>query len=160
IAVVDLASGEDHTLVPGETACFSPGCDAAYARTDLGGELASLARIRDGAITVVAERADAELDSFALAADGVTAALVWNRYGGVSELAILDTTTGVQRPVSLPPDITVVGGCAFAANGSTLSFTVEGPAHPRTALTLRRRSRAAVLGPAIALGPTIVPGPA
>jgi dipeptidyl aminopeptidase/acylaminoacyl peptidase len=153
ITVLDLASGEDHALVPGETACFSPGGRAVYARTDLGGELASLARIQDGATTVVAERADAELDSFAVAADGVTAALVWNRYGGASELAILDTTTGVQRPVSLPPDITVVDGCTFAADGGTLSFTAEGPARRRTTLTLRLRSRAAALGPAVVLGP-------
>jgi dipeptidyl aminopeptidase/acylaminoacyl peptidase len=137
IAVLDVRTGEEHSLVPGEHACFGPTGDTVYARTDLGGELAALVRVRGAAVTVLAERADAELDSFAVSADGATAALVWNRYGGVCELETLDLATSARQPVParpvpvpLPPDVMVVEGCAFAADGRTLAFTAEGPALP------------------------------
>jgi dipeptidyl aminopeptidase/acylaminoacyl peptidase len=140
IAVRDLTTGEEHPLVPGDAACFAPDGETVYARTDLGGELAVLARISGGSPTIVAGRADAELESFAMTADGATAALVWNVYGGASELTILGLVTGVERPVPPPAGATVVGSGVFAAGGGTLAFIAEGPGRPASVHTLDLRS--------------------
>jgi dipeptidyl aminopeptidase/acylaminoacyl peptidase len=130
LAVLDLTTGTETPLVPADTGCFSPDGAAVYARAD-DVELARLVRVEPcGAVTVVAERADAELDAFTLSADGTRAALVWNTYGGASELALLDVAGGRQQPVSPLPGA-VVEGCAFAGDGGTLAFAVEGPAQPR-----------------------------
>jgi dipeptidyl aminopeptidase/acylaminoacyl peptidase len=130
IAVRELRSGEDRVLVPGDAACFGPDGHTVYARTDLGGELAKLVRIRATGLSVLAERVDAELESFAVTADGTAATLVWNGNGGVSELTALELATGRQRSLSPLPG-TIVSGCAYSADGGTLAFTAEGPAQPQ-----------------------------
>jgi dipeptidyl aminopeptidase/acylaminoacyl peptidase len=137
LTVSDLRTGRLYPLAPGDGSTdighFSPDGRSVYARTDIDGELARLIRIpvggRGGPVTV-AERADAELASFALSPDGATAALVWNIYGGAGELTLLDLATGQQRSVG--PAGGVVDSCAFAADSGTLAFTLEGPAQPRT----------------------------
>jgi dipeptidyl aminopeptidase/acylaminoacyl peptidase len=130
IALRELRTGEERALVPGDGACFGPDGRTVYARTDLGDEFAKLVRINDAGSSVLAERADAELESFALRADGTAAALVWNGSGGVSELTTLDLATGRQRRVAPLPGA-VVDGCAYSTDGGTLVFTAEGPAQPR-----------------------------
>jgi dipeptidyl aminopeptidase/acylaminoacyl peptidase len=137
LLVADLRTGQHHPLAPGDgstdVGCFSPDGQSVYARTDIGGELARLIRIPvagPGGPETVAERADAELASFALSPDGATAALAWNIHGGAGELALLDLATGQQRPVG--PAGAVVDSCAFAAASDTLAFTLEGPGQPRT----------------------------
>ncbi|MEN3310596.1 MAG: hypothetical protein V7603_6798 [Micromonosporaceae bacterium] len=128
VVIRDLATGADQPLASGDSGCFAPDGTAVYLRTDLGGERAMLVRFAAGGPSVIARRDDAELESFALAPDGGSAALVWNIHGGSSELTILDLGTGRERPVS-PPG-TVAGGCAYAPDGGTLAFTVESPAQP------------------------------
>lgn len=133
LTVADLAAGTETPLLDGDLGCFSSDGAFVYARSDAGRELARLVRVpvAGGSAVTLAERADAELESFALSGDGATAALVWNVYGGTGELTLLDATTGAQ--VSSPaPAGTIVDGCAFAADAGTLVFTVEGPAMPRT----------------------------
>lgn len=76
---------------------------------------------------VLAERADAELDAFAVSDDGSTAALLWNVRGGYSELQTLSLSDGV-----LSDPIPLLGAVAsqpsLSADGSLLAVTVEGPA--------------------------------
>jgi dipeptidyl aminopeptidase/acylaminoacyl peptidase len=127
LAMLDLATGSEAALVDGDLGCFSPDGSVVYARSDAGSELARLVVVA-GTVTTLAERADAELESFALSADGATAALVWNVYGGAGELTLLDVATGTRHAVPLPG--TVVSDCASASGD--LAFTVEGPALPRT----------------------------
>jgi dipeptidyl aminopeptidase/acylaminoacyl peptidase len=126
----DLATGAEEYLAPGDSGCFAPDGSAVYLRTDLGGERAALVRVAAGGRCVVAARAGAELDSFALSADGRSAALAWNTHGGGSELTVLDLGTGRQRSVS-PLPAGFVEGCAYAPDGRTLTFTAEDQAHPR-----------------------------
>ena len=88
-----------------------------YARSDGDREFAALVRVRDDRIDVLAERPDAELEDFALTADGGAAALVWNVDGGRSELTLLDVATGTGTAVGPLPGA-VVDDCAFAPDGA------------------------------------------
>src|SRR4051794_2988583 len=145
LTVLDLATGVERPLLTGagstDAGRFAPDGRAVYARTDVGSELARLVRVPiddPSAAVTVAARADAELESFDLSLDGSTAALVWNVYGGMGEVTLLDPRTGRQRRVDLPASATVVEACAFAAGGATLAITVEGPAEPRGVHVLTR----------------------
>ena len=74
-------------------------------------------------------RADAELEHVAVSADRRRAALLWNTYGGRSEVSLLDLASGVQRAVAAPGE--VVDGAVFAADGDLLCLTAQGPVQPR-----------------------------
>jgi dipeptidyl aminopeptidase/acylaminoacyl peptidase len=77
---------------------------------------------------VLAERADAELEGFALTEDGKTAALVWNA-GGKGELALFDIPSGRSTPgPALPAE--VIGGAEFSRDGRVLTLVLSGATRP------------------------------
>ncbi|RSM51268.1 peptidase [Actinoplanes sp. ATCC 53533] len=124
IAVRDLATGVEEYVTSGEQACFGPD-GAVYARSDAG-ELPVLIRVADGKVEVLASSETAEVESFALTADGTSIAVLWNVRGGESELTVL--ARGDSTPIDLPGP--VVSGVSWCFDGSTLAFTAEGPGRP------------------------------
>lgn len=128
IAVRDLATGVDEYVTSGEQAVFGPDGRAVYARSDAG-EYPVLIRVADGVAEVLAASETAEVESFAMTATGGTVAVLWNIRGGVSELDVLDLVTGMRRQVAPLPGL-VVSGPVWSADGSTLTFTAEGPGQP------------------------------
>jgi len=124
IVVRDLATGVDEYVTSGEQACFGPD-GAVYARSDAG-ELPVLIRVAGGRAEILASSPTAEVESFALTADGRSIAVLWNVRGGESELTLL--TAAGSMPVELPG--TVVSGVSWCFDGRTLAFTVEGPGRP------------------------------
>jgi dipeptidyl aminopeptidase/acylaminoacyl peptidase len=180
--VVELPGGRRRPLWPGagegctELACFSADAETVYARTDVGREFAALVALPGdalpgdalpgdalpgdalpGAPAVLAERPDAELEHFALSADGGTLALLWNTDGGRSALTVLDLRSGESRPLPLPG--AVVADCAFSRDGRTLVLTAEGPDRPRDVWTVAVDSGAATpAGAALPAGATTAAG--
>ncbi|MEU7904447.1 S9 family peptidase [Actinoplanes sp. NPDC049118] len=124
VAVRDLATGADEYVTSGEQACFGPD-GSVYARSDAG-ELPVLIRVTGGTAEVLAESETAEVESFALTADGTSIAVLWNVRGGESELTVL-TADGPRR-IDLPGS--VAGGVSWCFDGSTCAFTAEGPGQP------------------------------
>ncbi|MER7592010.1 prolyl oligopeptidase family serine peptidase [Micromonospora sp. NPDC127501] len=139
LELLDVATGERRRLFPdtgrGSTdqGWFGPDGTSVLARTDAFSELAALVRVdlTRPALppTRLASRPDAELEQVALSADRGRAALLWNSYGGRSELSLLDFATGVQRAVTAPGE--VLGDAVFAADGGLLCLTAQGPVRPR-----------------------------
>jgi dipeptidyl aminopeptidase/acylaminoacyl peptidase len=122
VAVRDLASGAEERVTSGEQACFGPD-GSVWARSDAS-ELPVLTRDS----RLVASSDTAEVESFALTADGSRAAILWNVRGGLSELTILHTATGAMERVEHPGS--VLSGLSWSFDGSTLAFTAEGPGQP------------------------------
>lgn len=126
--------------LPGSTeyGILSPDGETAYLLSDAGRDRAALVAVsRDGGPVVLAERPDAELDRFALTADGRRAVLVWNAEGR-SELEVLETggtgDTGwagevTRRPLPPPPG-EVVTSIRASLDDRTAVLAVEGPAQP------------------------------
>ncbi|MFG3557232.1 prolyl oligopeptidase family serine peptidase [Micromonospora sp. NPDC047557] len=139
LELLDVATGDQVRLMPdtgrGSTdqGWFGPDGTSVLARTDAYSELAALVRVDLArpalAPTRLAERPDAELEHVALSADRRRAALLWNTYGGRSELSLLDLASGVQRAVAAPGE--VLDGAVFAADGNLLCVTAQGPVQPR-----------------------------
>ncbi|MEV4822264.1 prolyl oligopeptidase family serine peptidase [Micromonospora sp. NPDC049274] len=141
LELLDVATGDRVRLLPdtgrGSTdqGWFGPDGTSVLARTDAFSELAALVRVDltlPAAMptpTRLAGRPDAELEHVALSADRRRAALLWNTYGGRSELSLLDLTSGVQRAVAAPGE--VLDGAVFAADGDLLCLTAQGPVQPR-----------------------------
>jgi dipeptidyl aminopeptidase/acylaminoacyl peptidase len=132
LELLDTATGARRTLLPdADQGRFAADGTSVYARTDLGDELAGLVEVGlDGAEPVVlVRRPDAELEEFALTADRRTAALLWNRYGGISELTLLELASREQRPVPSAGD--VYERPVFSADGGLLCFTAQDPVRPR-----------------------------
>jgi dipeptidyl aminopeptidase/acylaminoacyl peptidase len=139
VTLLDLTTGDARPLLPDagegstERARFAPDGSVVYARTDVDGELARLVAVPvgtgGGEPETVAWRGDAELEDFAVAVEGGSLALLWNRYGR-SELVLRDAATGVDRQVA-PPAGEVLSGGAFARDGRTFAMCAEGPGSPR-----------------------------
>lgn len=88
---------------------------------------------------MVAERADCDLDEFAVSDDLSTVALLWNMAGG-SELQILELTDyTLDQPIPLPG--LVASELSISARGSMVAMTVESPWMPRTVELVDPRSR-------------------
>jgi dipeptidyl aminopeptidase/acylaminoacyl peptidase len=82
-----------------------------------------------GPIEVLAERGDAELQTFAITDDGATAVLLWN-VAGRNELSFLELSTLENTPgPALPMD--VVLGMTFSPNGQLLALSTVGATAPR-----------------------------
>ncbi|GAB3933492.1 hypothetical protein GCM10027614_04480 [Micromonospora vulcania] len=134
-----MATGARRRLLPdtgrGSTdqGWFGPGGTSVLARTDAFSELAALVRVDlahpEVTPTRLAWRPDAELERVAFGADRGTGALLWNTYGGRSELSLLDLASGVQRTVPAPGE--VLDDAVFAAGGDLLCVTAQGPVQPR-----------------------------
>ncbi|WFE99738.1 prolyl oligopeptidase family serine peptidase [Micromonospora sp. WMMD964] len=139
LELLDVVTGERRRLSPdtgrGSTdqGWFAPDGTSVLARTDAYSELAGLVRIDptrpESTPTRLAWRPDAELEQVALTADGRRAALLWNTYGGRSELSLLDLASGVQRAVTAPGE--VLDDAVFAAEGGLLCLTAQGSVRPR-----------------------------
>jgi dipeptidyl aminopeptidase/acylaminoacyl peptidase len=132
IVVRDLATGVDEYVTSGEQACFGPDGRTVYARSDAG-DYPVLLRVADGAAEVIASSDTAEVESFALSPTGNQIAVLWNQRGGLSELVIL-SPIGARVVEPLPGG--VLSGIAWSADGSTLTFTAEGPGQPHGVWTL------------------------
>ncbi|WP_440102111.1 S9 family peptidase [Streptosporangium sp. H16] len=133
-AAGDLPGHGERPLLAGLTGTtdygiLSPDGTTAYLLSDVGRDRAALVAVgEDGAGIVLAERPDAELDQFALSADGRIAVLVWND-SGRSELEVIETATGETRP--LPPlPAEVVSSIRVSLDGSLAVLAAEGPGHP------------------------------
>ncbi|SHN42497.1 S9 family peptidase [Cryptosporangium aurantiacum] len=151
LEVVDVESGAAHRLFPadgdGSTDLGHLSADggSVYVRTDVGRRLPALVAVpvgTDGHPRVLAQRDDAELEYFTLSEDGGTAALLWNVFGGRSEVSVLDLRTGEERSLTdLPGD--VVGDLDLSADGVTLALTAESPSLPPTIWVIEVASGAA-----------------
>jgi dipeptidyl aminopeptidase/acylaminoacyl peptidase len=116
-------TGTDSFVTHGEDGVFGPDGHTVFARSEAG-EFPVLTRDLD----VIAASESADVEAFALTTGGGTAAVLWNRRGGTSELTIHDLVTGGKLPVPLPG--LVVGSPAWSADGSTLTFAASGPGQP------------------------------
>ncbi|GII00578.1 prolyl oligopeptidase family serine peptidase [Planobispora takensis] len=117
--------------LPGSTdyGILSPDGATAYLLSDAGRDRAALLRVRgDGETEVLAERPDAELDRFALSADGCRAVLVWN-VSGRSELDLMETDTCTVHALP-PPPAEVVSSIRVSLDGGVAVLAAEGPGHP------------------------------
>lgn len=122
LAVRDRTGGDTY-VTAGEDGVFGPDGRTVFARSEAG-EYPVL--MRDDEVVAGSETADVE--AFAVTAAGGTAAVLWNRRGGTSELTVHDLITGGRRPVPLPG--MVVSSPAWSADGSTLTFAASGPGQP------------------------------
>jgi dipeptidyl aminopeptidase/acylaminoacyl peptidase len=118
--------------LPGSTdhGVLSPDGRTAYLLTDAGRDRAALVAAPSGGgePVVLAERADAEPDRFALSADGRRAVLLWNA-AGRSELEVVELDTGAVRPLP-PPPAEVVTSIRLSLDGGSAVLAAEGPGHP------------------------------
>ncbi|MFI1992162.1 S9 family peptidase [Actinoplanes sp. NPDC020271] len=133
---IESVPGE--VICRGEQAVFSPGGGCVYARSE-DGEFPALVRVAGGTTEVLAAAADAEVETFAVTADGRTAAVLWNVRGGESALSLIDLDhTGSPIPVEVPLPAPVVSGLTWSFDGSSLAFTAEGPGRPHGVWTCAR----------------------
>ncbi|MEU4421343.1 S9 family peptidase [Actinoplanes sp. NPDC024001] len=134
IVLRDLSTGVEKPVTSGEQAIFSPGGGCVYALSQ-DGEFPVLLRIAGDAVEALTSPAGArggEVETFAVTADGRTAAILWNVRGGESEVALLDLDHDGDRVPSVlaPLPGPVVSGLAWSFDGSALAFTAEGPGQP------------------------------
>lgn len=136
--LLDLKSGKDTLLTPhdppgnfnGEITLAG---DTVYLTSNKDRDLEAFGRVRlnangtPGAIELLAERKDAELDGFALNKQATMAALFWN-VGGRTELALFDLATG--KTVATPKLPGELAGGTFSRDGSQLALTISGSAQP------------------------------
>jgi dipeptidyl aminopeptidase/acylaminoacyl peptidase len=142
LAVHDLTTGAEEHVTSGEQACFGPD-GSVYARSDAG-ELPVLIRVAGAATEVLASSPAAEVESFALTADGTAIAVLWNVRGGESDLTVL--TADGSRQIDLPGS--VVSGVSWSFDGSALAFTAEGPGQQHGVWTYDGALRAVSAEPA------------
>ncbi|HJT59004.1 MAG TPA: S9 family peptidase [Ktedonobacteraceae bacterium] len=146
--LVDLASGAEVLLTPHEgpgafgDGYFSPDGQTIYLSSNKNREMIAFARIKldengqPGPIEVVAERGDAELQSFDINEDGTTAALIWN-VAGRSELAFIDLVTleEIEGP-ELPAEI--ISSATWSKDGRLVALNVAGATAPWDIWVLER----------------------
>jgi dipeptidyl aminopeptidase/acylaminoacyl peptidase len=128
VVVRDLVSGEEQHITVGEQAVFGPDGTTVYAKSETG-EFPVLIRVGKGPAEVLACSDAAEVESFALTADGRTVAVLWNVRGGESEVELIDLDHDERHVVSPLPG-GVVTGLSWSFDGGTLAFTAEGPGQP------------------------------
>jgi dipeptidyl aminopeptidase/acylaminoacyl peptidase len=137
--LLDLNSSKEALLTPHEgpgefDGAISPDGKTVYLSSNKDRDLKAFARIHiaesgdPGPIEIIAERGDAELDSFEINHHGTTAALLWNM-GGSDELAFVDlitgrTTSGPKLPAEIADDLT------FSRDDKLLAMAVSGSASP------------------------------
>lgn len=126
-----LTPHEGPALASGELA---PDGSAVYIVHNLGRDRQVVSRIpidaagKPGAMTLFAERNDAEADDFAISDDGRRAVVVWN-VGGRSELELVSLPDGKRMPFAQPPG-EVVSVSDFSPDGSRVALNVTGAAQP------------------------------
>jgi dipeptidyl aminopeptidase/acylaminoacyl peptidase len=146
VVLVDVASGGTRRVIPedapggiaSEDGRFAPDGRSVLLRAALpgppGADRAGLVEVPldddgvPGPGRVVLCRPDADLDGYAVRADGTVLA-VWNA-GGVSELVVHDLAGGAElERVPLPEP--VLPGWSLAADGATVVAELTGPHTPR-----------------------------
>ena len=129
-----LTPHDGPALVGGELA---PDGSAVYLVHNLGRDRQVVSRIpldaagKPGAMTVIAERADAEAGNFTVSDDGRRAVITWNA-GGLSELELISLADGKRTPFAPPPG-EVVSVSDFSPDGSRVALNVTGAAQPPSA---------------------------
>jgi dipeptidyl aminopeptidase/acylaminoacyl peptidase len=129
-----LTPHEGPALVGGELA---PDGSAVYLVHNIGRDRQIVSRIpidaagKPGAMTVIAERADAEADNFTVSDDGRRAVVAWNS-GGLSYLELVSLPDGKRTPFAEPPG-EVVSVSDFSPDGSRVALNVTGSAQPPSA---------------------------
>lgn len=139
IDLIDMRSGQARTPIPNtlpgstDVAHFADDARTILLRTDVGHDLAVLAATptTGGEVRVVAARDDAEVETFAVSGDGRIAVLLWNTYGGRTELSVLDMATETQRQLDAPADGDVLSWCELSTDGQRLLATAQAASQPR-----------------------------
>ena len=135
--IVDLHSSEERELLEGagvgstDLGRLCPDVRVAYLRSNAGREMHALFEVplqRGTPATVLAERADADLEHLAVTADGKLLLLSWN-VAGRSECELLDLASGTRAALPLPEPVT--DDVSFSRDGRYIAMTLEGPTHPR-----------------------------
>ncbi len=130
----DFPDGDD----TGEDGRFASDNRSVYLRTSAGRERSALCSVAlgddglPGAMTVIAERAAADLEFYALRPDG-SAVLVWN-VDGESCAEIMDLTACSAVELDLPEP--VMPGWSLGRDGNSMIAEVTGPTSPRTLVHL------------------------
>jgi dipeptidyl aminopeptidase/acylaminoacyl peptidase len=148
IVLVDVASGVQRRVIPlgapggraSEDGRFAPGGRAVYLRAGLPGVLGVPRSDRTGLVRVpldeagtpgpgevLVSRPDADLDAYAVRADG-TVVCVWNA-DGITELEVRELGGALVRTVPLPQP--VMPGWSLSGDGRTLLAELTGPLAPR-----------------------------
>jgi dipeptidyl aminopeptidase/acylaminoacyl peptidase len=138
----DLQTHQEILLTPhdGPAIAFgalAPDGSAAYIVHNIGRDRLVVSRVpidaagKPGAMTVFAERDDAEADGFTISDDGRRAVLSWN-VGGRTELDLVSLPDG-QRARLRPPPGEVASISDFAPDGSRVTLNVTGAAQPSSA---------------------------
>jgi len=129
-----LTPHEGPALASGELA---PDGSAVYIVHNLGRDRTIVSRTpidaagKPGAMTLFAERNDAEADSFTISDDGRRAVLTWN-VGGRNELELVSLPDGKRTPFAKAPG-EVVSVSDFSPDGSRVALNVTGAALPLSA---------------------------
>jgi dipeptidyl aminopeptidase/acylaminoacyl peptidase len=144
--LLDLATGQEQLLTPHDGpgsfthGVFSPDGQTVYLITNKDRDLRAFGRVMigpngaPGPIEVLAAREDAELETFTVAENGATAALLWN-VAGQSELDLRDlSATEATRRVALPS--TLAEDITFSSDGQTLALTLLGSTAPEDIWTI------------------------
>jgi dipeptidyl aminopeptidase/acylaminoacyl peptidase len=139
--LLDLASGERRRVDPeGEATAWRGGRFAGsgqlYVTTDRGGEFSYLARLDlgSGELTPLSQGIEWDVAGFELSDDGRWIAFEVNA-GGLSELYLLDTTSGRQRRVEGLP-VGVLGNFDFHPRRAELAFSITTSRTPADVYTL------------------------
>ncbi|MFI5893436.1 S9 family peptidase [Actinoplanes sp. NPDC051513] len=135
-AHAQVGTGADIPVAAGEQAVFGTDGRTVYVRSEAG-EFPVLIRVTRAALPPLAAGAggellaaadDAEVEAFALSADGRVVAALWNVRGGESEVELIDLRGGRRRRLPLPGR--VAAGLEWSFDGSALAFAAEGPGQP------------------------------
>ncbi len=138
----DLKTHEEILLTPHEGPALAsgeltPDGSAVYIVHNLGRDRQVVSRTpidaagKPGAMTLFAERNDAEADSFTISDDGRRAVLAWN-VGGRTELELVSLPDGKRTPFARAPG-EVVSVSDFSPDGSRVALNVTGAALPSSA---------------------------
>ncbi|MFC1651415.1 prolyl oligopeptidase family serine peptidase [Candidatus Latescibacterota bacterium] len=139
--LVNLATGDEVLLTPHDGpgsffGKFSPDGQTIYLSSNKDRDLIAFGRIKltsmekPGAIEILSERQDGELQGFVLNKQGTRAVLNWN-VAGCNELSVFDLAKGKteNHSISLPNEI--VSGLTFSKDGQKLAMALSGAAAPR-----------------------------
>ena len=137
--LVEVATGSEKLLTPHDgpgtfAGAFGKTSDIVYVQSNKDRDLHIFGKVRiskdgtPGAIQLLAEKKDAELDGFEINDQRTTAALIWN-VAGRSELSFLDLTK--ERMMSSPKlPLEIAGGLNFSKDGRLLAMVLSGSTSP------------------------------
>ncbi len=169
----DLRTHEEVLLTPHEgpalaSGALAPDGSAVYLVHNIGRDKSVLSRVRidaagkpdANAMKLLAERDDAEAESFTISDDGQFAVMTWN-VGGRSELELVSLPDGKRTPLATPPG-EVVSVSDISADGARMALNVTGSAVPSSSWQYEFASRrytpiAPVATPGVDLASLVMP---